>query len=98
MVSFAFLVIETTFYAYYQKMVSPTETSVLPIIMQLICMLASACVCAIRLVALVKNSLAPSLVLPLGKCSNKSVAQTGSPHHSCGISVKFLICQSAIFR
>ena len=73
----------------------PTKTSVLPIIMQLICMLASAC--AIRFLAFVKNSLAPSLVLPFSKCRNKSVAQTGSAHHSCGISVKFLMCQSAIF-
>ena len=72
-------------------MISPTETSVLPIIMQLICMLASACVCAICFLSLVKNSLGPSLMLPLSKCRNKSVAQTGSAHHSCGMSVKFLM-------
>jgi hypothetical protein len=26
-----------------------------------------------------------------------NVAQTGSAHHGCGISVKFLMCRSAIF-
>ena len=81
----------------HQRMISPTETSVLPIIMQLICMLASACVCAIRFLALVKNSLALSLMLPLSKCRDKSAAQTGSAHHGFGISIKFLMCQSTIF-
>jgi hypothetical protein len=29
-------------------------------------------------------------MLPLSKCRNKTVAQTGSAHHGCGISVKLL--------
>jgi hypothetical protein len=36
-------------------------------------------------------------MLPLSKCRNKTVAQTGSAHRGFGISVKFLMRQPAIF-
>ena len=49
------------------------------------------------LLGMSQNSLVPSLMLPFSKYRNMSVAQTGSAHHGCGISVKFLMCRSAIF-
>ena len=97
LVVFAYSWSRGDFLRLYQSMILPTETFVLPIIMQLICKLASARVCAMRFLAWVNNSLELSLMLPLSKCRNKSVAQTRSTHHGYGIPVKFLMCQSPIF-
>ena len=49
------------------------------------------------LLGMSQEQLGAELDVTFQQVRNMSVAQTGSVHHGYGISVKFLMCQSAIF-
>ena len=49
------------------------------------------------LLGMSQEQLGAEFNVTFSKCRNMSVAQTGSAHHGCGISVKFLMSRSAIF-